>query len=76
MSSEKPTLRINPLRPRNPRCSVCGCRFGSEGFAEDLIDAFALHVRRHHMRENSNLMTRQIENHDEETARTHRNIAG
>jgi len=66
---EKPTLRINTLRPRNPRCSVCGRSFGSEGFAQDLIDAFALHVRREHLRENSKLMTvPQIDNRMGQTA--------
>jgi len=55
MSDDKPTLRINILGKRNPRCSVCGQEFGSEGFARALIDAFALHVRRQHMEEDFNL---------------------
>jgi len=45
------TLRINIFERRNPRCSVCGQEFGSEGFATNLIEAFALHVRRRHMQD-------------------------
>jgi hypothetical protein len=52
MSKNNPTLQINAVKPRTPRCSVCGQEFGSEGFAHDLIDSFAIHVRRHHMDQN------------------------
>jgi hypothetical protein len=51
MLKSEPTLRINILRRGNPRCSVCGQEFGSEGLTISLIDAFALHVRRRHMGE-------------------------
>lgn len=30
---------------------MCGLEFGSEGFATNLIEAFALHVRRRHMQD-------------------------
>lgn len=30
---------------------MCGHEFGSEGFATNLIEAFALHVRRRHMQD-------------------------
>jgi len=43
------TLRISIFERGNPRCSVCGQEFGSEGFANSLIEAFALHVRRRHL---------------------------
>ncbi len=48
MLKSEPTLRIDMFEPGNPRCSVCGQEFGSEGFAKSLIEAFALHVRRRH----------------------------
>ena len=51
MLKSEPTLRINIFEPGNPRCSVCGQEFGSEGFANNLIEAFALHVRRRHMQD-------------------------
>jgi hypothetical protein len=49
MSKNEPTLRIGIFKRENPRCSVCGEEFGSEGLAKGLLDAFALHVRRRHM---------------------------
>jgi len=49
MSKNEPTLRIGIFKRENPRCSVCGEEFGSEGLAWGLLDAFALHVRRRHM---------------------------
>lgn len=49
MLKSEPTLKINIFEPGNPRCSVCGQEFGSEGFANSLIEAFALHVRRRHL---------------------------
>jgi hypothetical protein len=51
MLKSEATLRINIFERRNPRCSVCGQEFGSEGFATNLIEAFALHVRRRHVQE-------------------------
>jgi hypothetical protein len=51
MLKNEPTLRINVFKRGNPRCSVCGQEFGSEGFANNLIEAFALHVRRRHMQD-------------------------
>lgn len=48
------TLRINIFKRENARCSVCGQRFGSEGFANNLIEAFARHVRRWHMQDEMN----------------------
>jgi hypothetical protein len=45
----EPTLRIKLEKRGNPECSFCGTPFGSEGMARDLIDAFALHVRRQHL---------------------------
>ncbi|MFZ0292247.1 MAG: hypothetical protein WAL52_01490 [Candidatus Sulfotelmatobacter sp.] len=51
MLKSEATLRINIFERRNPRCSMCGHEFGSEGFATNLIEAFALHVRRRHMQD-------------------------
>ncbi len=51
MPKGEPTLRINIFKRGNPRCSVCGQEFGSEGFAKDLIEVFALHVRSRHMQD-------------------------
>ncbi|MGA8442390.1 MAG: hypothetical protein WB762_16380 [Candidatus Sulfotelmatobacter sp.] len=51
MLKSEATLRVNIFEPANPRCSVCGQEFGSEGFANNLIEAFALHVRRRHMQD-------------------------
>jgi hypothetical protein len=45
----QPTLKINLANRGNPECSFCGTQFGSEGMARDLINAFALHVRRQHL---------------------------
>jgi len=49
MPKNEPALRISILKRGNPRCSVCGEEFGSEGLTKALIDAFALHVRRRHV---------------------------
>ena len=49
MRKSEATLRVNIFERGNPRCSVCGQEFGSEGFAHNLIEAFALHVRRRHL---------------------------
>jgi hypothetical protein len=54
MLKSEATLRINIVERGNPRCSVCGQQFGSEGFATNLIEAFALHVRRRHMHDEMN----------------------
>jgi hypothetical protein len=54
MVRTEPTLRINIFKRGNPRCSVCGQEFGSEGFTNSLIEAFALHVRRQHMQNEMN----------------------
>ncbi len=51
MPKSEATLRIDIFERGNPRCSVCGQEFGSEGFATYLIEAFALHVRRRHMQD-------------------------
>lgn len=53
MPKNEPVLRIDILKPENPRCSVCGQEFGSDGLVRCLIDAFALHVRPHHQREDA-----------------------
>ncbi|MFZ0772539.1 MAG: hypothetical protein WCA49_15175 [Candidatus Sulfotelmatobacter sp.] len=50
MLKSEPTLRINIFERGNPRCSG-GQEFGSEGFANNLIEAFALHVRRRHLQD-------------------------
>jgi hypothetical protein len=49
MFKSEATLRVNIFERGNPRCSVCGQEFGREGFAKNLIEAFALHVRRQHI---------------------------
>ncbi|MGA9511910.1 MAG: hypothetical protein WBV55_25045 [Candidatus Sulfotelmatobacter sp.] len=49
MLKSEATLRINIFERGNPRCSMCGQEFGTQGFATNLIEAFALHVRRRHM---------------------------
>ncbi|MFY9789615.1 MAG: hypothetical protein WA474_10455 [Candidatus Sulfotelmatobacter sp.] len=54
MLKSEATLRINIVERGNPRCSVCGQEFGSEGFASNLIEAFVLHVRRRHMHDGMN----------------------
>jgi hypothetical protein len=51
MRKNEPMLRINIPSRGNPRCSACGEEFGGEGLARDLIAAFALHVRRQHVRQ-------------------------
>jgi hypothetical protein len=51
MLKSEATLRINIFERGNPRCSVCGQEFGSEGLANNLIEAFALHVRRNHIQD-------------------------
>jgi len=51
MLKSEATLRINIFERGNPRCSVCGQEFGSEGFATNLIEAFVLHVRRRHVQD-------------------------
>jgi hypothetical protein len=51
MLKNEATLRINIFKRGNPRCSLCGQEFGSEGFANSLIEAFALHVRHRHMQD-------------------------
>src|SRR5271154_278833 len=53
MPKNEPTLRVDILKRGNPRCSVCGQEFGSDGLARCLIDAFTLHVRRQHQREDA-----------------------
>jgi hypothetical protein len=53
MQKNEPTLRINISKKGNPSCSVCKAEFGNEGFARDLIAAFALHVQRQHMLEDA-----------------------
>jgi len=57
MPKNEATLRINIFKRGNPCCSVCGQEFGCEGFANSLIEAFALHVRHHHMQ---NEMSRNV----------------
>jgi hypothetical protein len=54
MLKSEATLRIDIFERGNPRCSMCGQEFGSEGFATNLIEAFALHVRRRHMQDEMN----------------------
>ena len=49
-----PTLRIDIHKRGNPQCSVCGEEFGREGLTRGLLDAFALHVRRRHLRQEVN----------------------
>jgi hypothetical protein len=51
MLKAEATLRVNIFERGNPRCSVCGQEFGSEGFASNLLEAFALHVRRRHLQD-------------------------
>ena len=53
MQKNDPTLRVDILERGNPCCSVCGQEFGSDGLVRCLIDAFALHVRRLHRREDA-----------------------
>jgi hypothetical protein len=54
MLKNEATLRINIFKRGNPCCSQCGQEFGSEGFANSLIEAFALHVRQRHMQDAMN----------------------
>jgi tRNA(Ile2) C34 agmatinyltransferase TiaS len=54
MLKNEATLRINIFKRGNPCCSLCGQEFGSEGFANSLIEAFALHVRQRHMQAEMN----------------------
>lgn len=54
MLKNEATLRINIFKRGNPCCSLCGQEFGSEGFANSLIEAFALHVRQRHMQDEIN----------------------
>jgi hypothetical protein len=54
MLKNEATLRINIFKRGNPCCSVCGQEFGSEGFANSLIEAFALHVRHRHLQDEMN----------------------
>jgi hypothetical protein len=54
MLKNEATLRINIFKRGNPRCSLCGQEFGSEGFANSLIEAFTLHVRQRHMQDAMN----------------------
>ncbi|MGB8987628.1 MAG: hypothetical protein WCC37_13595 [Candidatus Sulfotelmatobacter sp.] len=54
MLKSEATLRIDIFERGNPRCSMCGHEFGTEGFATNLIQAFALHVRRRHMQDDMN----------------------
>jgi hypothetical protein len=58
MQENEPMLRIDISKRGNPRCSVCKAQFGDGGFARDLISAFAFHVSRHHMPEDTSRASR------------------